>query len=74
MGENQSTKGSGEKYEINIKPSKLGLSYDEYINCWRNAKESRKDRYTVLDEIEQTQLRQQKRVREEKDNSQNIGD
>ncbi len=44
------------KYEINIKPSKLGLSYDEYINCWKNAKESRKDRYTILNEINEDTL------------------
>ena len=41
------------KYEINIKPSNLGLTYNEYENCWKNAKESRKDRYTILDEIKQ---------------------
>lgn len=44
------------KYEIDIKPSTLGLSYDEYVYCWKNAKDSRKDRYTILNEINEELL------------------
>ena len=41
------------RYEIDIKPSTLNLDYDEFINSWKHAKESRKDRYTILNEIEE---------------------
>lgn len=41
------------RYEIDIKPSTLNLDYDEFINSWKHAKESRKDRYTILDEVEE---------------------
>ncbi len=44
------------KYEIDVKPESLNLSYDEFINCWKHAKESRKDRYTILNEIKDDEL------------------
>ena len=44
------------RYSIDIKPSTLNLTYNEFIDCWKNAKESRKGRYTILDEIDQETL------------------
>ena len=44
------------RYNINVSPDNLKLNYEEFINCWIHAKESRKDRYTILDEIEDKEL------------------
>ncbi len=44
------------RYNINVSPDNLKLNYEEFIDCWMHAKESRKNRYTILNEIEDEEL------------------
>lgn len=39
-------------YDISIKPMQWGITKEIFVNAWLTAKETRKDRYTILNEVE----------------------
>lgn len=42
-------------YDISINPKKLGITQDMFIHAWMYARETRKERFTILDTIELSQ-------------------
>ena len=40
--------------EIDVRPSSLGISRDIFIECWKKAKDTRPNRYTILNEVNLT--------------------
>ena len=44
------------RFDIDVRPEILNLTQNEYIDCWKHAKESRKERYTILNEIDEDTL------------------
>lgn len=44
-------------YDISIQPTKWGITKDVFVNAWLFAKDTRKDRYTIINEIKLTRSR-----------------
>ncbi|MDO5520485.1 MAG: iron-containing alcohol dehydrogenase family protein [bacterium] len=63
-------------YDISIQPMKWGITKEVFVNAWLFAKDTRKDRYTILNEVKLTRDRLERiydMVEEENYESINLG-